>query len=69
MSGQPIDPGGIELAERAFELARGDHTEEFVACVAAGVPVHVITDVGDTLPTPAAHHHPEAVAPLLAGHA
>ena len=70
MSGEPIDPGVIELAGRVFDLARGGHTEELVAYVDAGVPVNLTNDKGDTLLILAAYHgHPETVAALLERHA
>ena len=66
MSGEPIDPGVIELAGRVFDLARSGHTDELVAYVDAGVPVNLTNDKGDTLLILAAYHgHPETVAALL----
>jgi uncharacterized protein len=66
VSGEPIDPGVIELAGRVFDLARGGHTEELVAYVDAGVPVNLTNDKGDTLLILAAYHgHPETVGALL----
>ena len=66
MSGEPIDPGVIELAGRVFDLARGGHTDELVAYVHAGVPVDLTNDKGDTLLILAAYHgHPATVAALL----
>ncbi|MGY1915427.1 ankyrin repeat domain-containing protein [Blastococcus sp. HT6-30] len=66
MSGQPIDPGVIELAGRVFDLARGGHTEELAAYVDAGVPVNLTNDKGDTLLILAAYHgHAGTVAALL----
>ena len=66
MSGEPIDPGVIELAGRVFDLARGGHTEELVAYVEAGVPVDLTNDKGDTLLILAAYHQqPATVAALL----
>lgn len=66
MSGEPIDPGVIELAGRVFDLARGGHTEELVAYVDAGVPVNLTNDKSDTLLILAAYHqHPATVAGLL----
>ena len=70
MSGEPIDPGVIELAGRVFDLARGGHTEELVAYLDAGVPVNLTNDKGDTLLILAAYHgHPGTVAALLERHA
>jgi ankyrin repeat protein len=66
VTGEPIDPGVIELAGRVFDLARGGHTEELVAYVDAGVPVNLTNDKGDTLLILAAYHgHPETVGALL----
>ena len=66
MTGQPIDPGVVELAGRVFDLARGGHTEELAAYVDAGVPVNLTNDKGDTLLILAAYHgHPETVGALL----
>ncbi|MDK3257593.1 ankyrin repeat domain-containing protein [Blastococcus capsensis] len=66
MSGQPIDPGVVELAGRVFDLARGGHTEELAAYVDAGVPVNLTNDKGDTLLILAAYHgHADTVAALL----
>ncbi|MCW2703321.1 MAG: hypothetical protein JWQ37_1316 [Blastococcus sp.] len=66
MSGEPIDPGVIELAGLVFDLARGGSTEELTAYVDAGVPVNLTNDKGDTLLILAAYHgHPVAVGALL----
>jgi uncharacterized protein len=66
VSGQPIDPGVIELAGRVFDLARGGHTEELVRYVDAGVPVNLTNDKGDTLLILAAYHgHAGTVGALL----
>lgn len=66
MSGQPIDPGVLELAGRVFDLARGGHTEELGFYVDAGVPVNLTNDKGDTLLILAAYHqHAGTVAALL----
>jgi ankyrin repeat protein len=66
VSGEPIDPGVIELAGRVFDLARAGGTEELAAYVDAGVPVNLTNDKGDTLLILAAYHdHPETVAALL----
>ena len=70
MTGEPIDPGVVELAGRVFDLARGGHTDELVAYVDAGVPVNLTNDKGDTLLILAAYHgHPDTVAALLERHA
>jgi len=66
VSGEPIDPGVIELAGRVFDLARGGVTDELAAYVDAGVPVNLTNDKGDTLLILAAYHgHPETVGALL----
>jgi ankyrin repeat protein len=66
VSGEPIDPGVIELAGRVFDLARAGSTEELAAYVDAGVPVNLTNDKGDTLLILAAYHgHPDAVGALL----
>jgi ankyrin repeat protein len=66
VTGEPIDPGVIELARRVFDLARGGHTVELAAYVDAGVPVNLTNDKGDTLLILAAYHaHPDTVAALL----
>jgi uncharacterized protein len=67
VTGEPIDPGVVELAGRMFDLARGGHTEELAAYVDAGVPANLTNDKGDTLLILAAYHgHPETVDALLA---
>src|SRR5688572_15912812 len=67
MTGEPIDPGVVELAGRVFDLARGGHTHELAEYVDAGVPVNLTNDKGDTLLILAAYHgHPETVGALLA---
>jgi hypothetical protein len=66
VSGEPIDPGVVELAGRVFDLARGGHTEELAGYIDAGVPVNLTNDKGDTLLLLAAYHgHPETVGALL----
>jgi ankyrin repeat protein len=66
VSGEPIDPGVLELAHRVFDLARGGSTEELAAYVDAGVPANLTNDKGDTLLILAAYHgHPETVGALL----
>jgi hypothetical protein len=66
VSGEPIDPGVIELAGRVFDLARGGHTDELTTYVDAGVPVNLTNDKGDTLLLLAAYHgHSGTVAALL----
>ena len=66
MTGEPIDPGVVELAGRVFDLARGGHTDELAAYVDAGVPANLTNDKGDTLLILAAYHgHPDTVAALL----
>ena len=66
MTGEPIDPGVVELAGRVFDLARGGHTDELAAYVDAGVPANLTNEKGDTLLILAAYHgHPDTVAALL----
>ena len=66
MTGEPIDPGVIELAGRVFDLARGGHTEELAGYLDAGVPADLTNDKGDTLLILAAYHgHAGTVAALL----
>jgi ankyrin repeat protein len=67
VTGEPIDPGVIELARKVFDLARDGVTDELAEYVDAGVPVNLTNDKGDTLLILAAYHgHPETVAALLA---
>ena len=66
MTGQPIDPGVIELAGRVFDLARGGHTEELAGYLDAGAPANLTNDKGDTLLILAAYHgHAATVGALL----
>jgi ankyrin repeat protein len=66
MSSEPIDPGVIELAGRVFDLARNGATGDLCDYLAAGVPVNLTNDKGDTLLILAAYHgHPDTVAALL----
>ncbi|HZB21774.1 MAG TPA: ankyrin repeat domain-containing protein [Blastococcus sp.] len=66
MTGEPIDPGVIELAGRVFDLARGGHTQELAEYLDAGVPANLTNDKGDTLLILAAYHgHAETVGALL----
>jgi ankyrin repeat protein len=67
VTGEPIDPGVLELARRVFDLARGGSTDELAEYVDAGVPVDLTNDKGDTLLILAAYHgHADTVAALLA---
>ena len=67
MTGEPIDPGVVELAGRVFDLARGGHADELAGYVDAGVPVNLTNDKGDTLLILAAYHqHLATVEVLLA---
>jgi uncharacterized protein len=45
VSGEPIDPGVVELAGKVVGLARGGHTEELGDYVDAGVPVPAMADL------------------------
>ncbi|MDQ1663176.1 MAG: uncharacterized protein QOJ68_3156 [Blastococcus sp.] len=66
MSSEPIDPGVIELAGRVFDLARNGATGDLCDYLAAGVPVNLTNDKGDTLLILAAYHgRPATVAALL----
>jgi uncharacterized protein len=66
VTGEPIDPGVIELAGRVFDLARGGLTAELGEYVDAGVPVDLTNDKGDTLLILAAYHgHAATVGALL----
>ena len=66
MSSESIDPGVIELAGRVFDLARNGTTDDLRDYLAAGVPVNLTNDKGDTLLILAAYHgHPDTVAALL----
>lgn len=66
MGAEPIDPRVIELAGRVFHLARDGATGELCDYLAAGVPVDLTNDKGDTLLILAAYHrHPDTVAALL----
>lgn len=66
MTGEPIDPGAVELAGRVLDLARGGSTDELAASVDTGVPVHRTDDGGGTLLILAADRgHPETVGVLL----
>src|SRR3954449_5188249 len=67
MTGEPIDPGVLELARKVFDLAREGSTDELAEYVDAGVPVNLTNDKGDTLLILAAYHgHPGTVGALLA---
>lgn len=60
------DPEVLQLAARAFDLARQGETDRLAAYVDAGVPVDLATDRGDTLLMLAAYHgHPDTVRALL----
>ena len=66
MSGEPIDPGVIELAGRVFDLARAGRTDDLAGYLDAGVPVNLTNSKGDTLLILAAYHaHADTVALLL----
>jgi uncharacterized protein len=60
------DAETIAFAHRMFDLARTGAAEELADQVAAGLPVNLTNDKGDTLLILAAYHnHPGAVAALL----
>lgn len=67
-AGEPAhDPEVLQLAAKAFDLARHGDTATLAAYVDAGVPADLTNDGGDTLVMLAAYHgHAEAVAALLA---
>ncbi|BCY08410.1 ankyrin repeat domain-containing protein [Actinoplanes sp. L3-i22] len=61
-----LDDATPAFAHRMFDLARSGDTEELAAGVAAGLPVNLTNDKGDTLLILAAYHcHPDTVAALL----
>jgi ankyrin repeat protein len=60
------DAAAIELATRIFGLARAGDTATLEDYLAAGVPVNLCNDSGDTLLMLAAYHgHADTVASLL----
>jgi uncharacterized protein len=60
------DPEVLQLAARAFELARHGDTDTLAAYVDAGVPANLTDDKGDSLLMLAAcHGHAATVAALL----
>ncbi|CAM4399385.1 ankyrin repeat domain-containing protein [Nocardiopsis rhodophaea] len=65
-STDPInDPDIINLATKVFDFARNGDTESLGAYLAAGVPVNLTNDSGDTLVMLAAYHgHADTVAHL-----
>jgi ankyrin repeat protein len=69
MTAEPIDPGVIELAGRVFDLARSGATADLCDYLAAGVPVNLTNDKGDSLLILAAYHQNPATvtAPLERG--
>lgn len=63
----PNEPDLSELATRVFDMARQGETATLDAYLAAGVPVNLCNDSGDTLVMLAAYHgHAETVSALLA---
>ncbi|MEV4630586.1 ankyrin repeat domain-containing protein [Micromonospora sp. NPDC049523] len=63
---EELDEETLAFAHRMFDLARAGQTAELVANVAAGLPVNLTNDKGDTLLILAAYHaHPDTVAALL----
>jgi ankyrin repeat protein len=64
---EPPDDAVIELATRLFGLARSGDTAPLIEYLAAGVPVNLTNDNGDTLLMLAAYHgHQDTVRALLA---
>lgn len=62
-----IDPEVIELATKIFGFARAGDTESLGAYLAAGIPVNLTNDNGDTLLMLAAYHgHADTVTHLCA---
>ena len=60
------DPEVLQLAARAFDLARSGATGTLAAYIDAGVPADLADDEGDTLVMLAAYRgHPDTVAALL----
>jgi ankyrin repeat protein len=57
----------VELAHQMFDLARSGATERLSAYVAAGVPVNLTDDAGNTLVMLAAYHGHAATVAMLAG--
>ncbi|WP_329570857.1 ankyrin repeat domain-containing protein [Kitasatospora sp. NBC_01266] len=65
---EPDEAELIELAGRIFDAARGGDAEALGAFLAAGAPVNLANDRGDTLLMLAAYHgHAPVVRLLLAG--
>ncbi|WP_326558690.1 ankyrin repeat domain-containing protein [Micromonospora sp. NBC_01796] len=63
---EELDEETLAFAHRMFDLAREGRTEELVGNVAAGLPVNLTNDKGDTLLILAAYHaHADTVAALL----
>jgi ankyrin repeat protein len=64
---EELDGGTLAFAHRMFDLARSGATAELTEHVAAGLPVNLTNDKGDTLLILAAYHdHPDTVGALLA---
>ena len=63
---EELDEETLAFAHRMFDLAREGQTAELIGYVAAGLPVDLTNDKGDTLLILAAYHaHPDTVAALL----
>jgi ankyrin repeat protein len=63
---EELDEETLAFAHRMFEHAREGRTAELIANVAAGLPVDLTNDKGDTLLILAAYHaHLDTVAALL----
>lgn len=63
---EPLDDDTLALAQRVFDLARNGATDELAGLLAAGLPVNLTNDKGDTLLMLAAYQdHPDTVELLL----
>jgi ankyrin repeat protein len=63
---EELDEETLAFAHQMFDLAREGQAAELIGYVAAGLPVDLTNDKGDTLLILAAYHaHPDMVAALL----
>ena len=63
---EPLDDDTLAFAHRVFDLARNGATDELAGLLAAGLPVNLTNDKGDTLLMLAAYQdHPDTVDLLL----